>query len=611
MKKIFKLFTVALCAVLAAIALASCGEAGAPTHDVSTEKYVVTSESCEKKLEDFVTNYADRTAASAGEELAAEYLQQQLVECGLTSPVVTSFEFTENSKKKTSHNVSAVYTEDGATDNVIIGAYYDNCYALIPSGSTEQVGAEGALANGSGVAAVLAIAEYLGGDHAPLGFNVTIAFFGSSAIGTTGANEFYKKMDRSQRNNTVLMVELQRLGVDHVYAYCGAPSGRETFFDRVASENGFDIYKTTQKSPHVLGMSMLDGVPYYQWAQTGLYGSFYNDGIPTLNLVGANWETIDLTDTESAFNSEIAFTSGDTLANLKRMYPDYGSKIALASSLVIRSLHDGEFLAVMKADKAAFDPNTALNKGWIWALVLLGVLIIAYIVMNFVVKRMGRKYPVPIPQPKKIKMAVFGVDYEDKDPNDIYIDINDPFANDTTADEIFPGVPNNTKTPMPERPPTVITPIPFRMPENADTEKQRNDSYGDVFDMNAAEKKESDDPFAAAPDTTDSAEKETERNLEGKTEDTAPADGTPSDKEKEQKGTDGIEDESGVPEKTEKKPAAKKPETKSGLTDKTVTKKPTAKKSGLTGKAATTGKTSTRTQKPKTEKSDADSGENK
>ncbi len=623
MKKLFRLFTVALCAAFAAITLVACADPGAPQHSVSADGYAVTAGACEQKLEDFVSNNVDRTAASEGEERAAEYLQRQLVLYGYSTAGIDSFTYTVNNRNQTSQNVSAFYTEDGATDNVVLGAYYDNCYALTPSGSNTQIKAEGALANGSGVAALLAIAEYLGGDHAPLGFNVTIAFFGCSAVGTTGADEFFKQMDRSQKANTVLMVELQRLGVDHVYAYCGPSTEREAFFGRVASENGLDIYKTTQKSPYILGMATLDGVPYYQWAQTGLYGCFYNNGIPTLNLVGANWETIDLTDNESAFNEDIAFTSGDTLANIKRMYPDYGSKIALAASLVIRSMHDGEFLSVMKGDKASFAPVSVLSKGWIWALVLIGVLIIAYLVMNVVVRRMGKKYPIPVVQPKKIKMAVFGVDYEDRNPNDIYIDIKDPFADNSTPDEIFPGIPNNTRTSAPKNP-TVITPIPFRRVQNADEVRKPKDapdgipktdkddkSKIDPFDLDkptAPAETEPEQPAATEKKTSDGKTAEQTEIHSGKAAESVPETDMSDNARRAEADIDKSENTvetnpTEVKTPTVKKTAAKKTEKKGGLTEKTATKK-SAKGSGLTGKAATTGKATSRTAKPETDKQD-------
>ncbi|MCH5351567.1 MAG: M28 family peptidase [Clostridiales bacterium] len=590
---------IVLCIVLAAFALISCGEPGAPEHTVSSSNYTVKTSTVEQNLEEYVKNHPDRTAATDGEENAAIYLLEKLDGYGLDSAEMTEFTYTENNKSKTSRNVSAVYKEEGATKNVIIGAYYDNCYGLVSSVSKEPIEVEGALANGSGVAAALAVAEYLGGTHDELGFNVTLAFFGSSAIGDVGAREFYKSMSRTGKENTVLMVELQRLGVDHVYAYSGPGTKREAFFARVAKDNEYNIYKTTQKSPHIVNMRVLDGVPYYEWAQTGLYNCFYNGGIPTLNVVGANWETISLTDKESANNPDIAFTSADTFSNLKRLYPDYGSKIALAASFVIASLHDPEFISVMTADKRAFNPNAAITRDWIWGLVLIAFLVIAYVVMNIVVKRMGKKYPVSAPQPKKIKMAVFGVDYEDGGPNDIFIDFADSAPNGAGAEEIFPGIPNNDKR------------------------GYRTQNVDDIFPPivprteQRAKPQEPKDP--AAPQATEAEKAKTDNNNSSSAEpEKAEKESAAKEKTDEDNKTENATDEKGAednaPQKTgsavsERKTSAKKTDgTKTTLTEKPTTKKQSATttkksttKSGLTGSAATTGK-STQTKKPTVKK---------
>ena len=627
MKNRLSILSVILCVVTAMFMLAACSDPGAPKHAVSEENYVVSAEACEQKVEEYVTGYPNRTSGTTGEENAAKYLQGKLIEYQLENITLEGFTVPDTGKK--SNNVVAYYKEDGAQYNVIIGAYYDNCYDLVSSRTSEQILAEGALANATGVAAVLSVAEYLGGEHGKLGFNVTIVFFGSAAVDTTGAAEYYKSMSKSEKANTVLMVELQRLGVDHVYAYTGPSTKREGFFERVASDNKFDIYKTTQKSPHLPGMSILDGVPYYEWAQTGLYDSFYNGGIPTLNVVGANWETIDITDSESIENPNIAFTSGDTLANLKRLYPGYGKKIALASSFIIASLNDGEFLSVMNADKASFNPNNAITKGWIWGLVLIGILLIAYIVTNLIVKHLEKKYPVVAAKPKNIKISVFGVDYEDRKPDDIFIDFADPFSG-VGEEEIFPGIPNNKSGRTAVNPEDIFGARVRR--DGFDASKPQSQRPSDPFDVDTVE---------IDPDIVEEyAEPTGQDNKKPDAETAAPENKKDSDnmsapdgmgRAEEKQKTDAAREKteavgSDAPVKTEKpktETASKKTEsaaatgratkekstdTTGELTKKTAAKKTAAKKtttkSGLTGKAATTGKATTKTAKPETEKSE-------
>ena len=610
-----RFFIIVLCALIAVFSLVACTEPGAPDHAVSSTLYVVKASSVEQKLEEYVTLFEDRTSGSEGEAAAADYLKMKLESYGLqlTPDEDSTFTYTENNKTKSSRNVSAKYIEDGATKNVIIGAYYDNCYGLVLNASSGPVAAEGVLSNGSGVAAVLAIAEYLGGSHEKLGFNVTIAFFGSSAVGDVGANVFYKKMSRAEKENTVLMVEMQRLGVDHVYSYSGPDTLRESFFNRVAKDNEYNIYKTTQKTPHIVSIKQLNGVPYYEWAQTGVYTCFYNGGIPTLNVVGANWETISLLDEESSTNPNIAFTSSDTLSNFKRLYPHYGSKIALAASFMIVSLHEKDFLSVMTADKKAFNPSAAITKDWIWGLVLIGALVIAYIVMNVVVKQMGKKYPVQAPQPKKIKMAVFGVDYEDGSPNDIFIDFADPVSRGT-EEEIFPGIPNNDG--MKARSGTLddifppFTAEPRVTPERSEpthnsayTNKPDEKSEPDTQKPDGAQKPSSNDVPQSAPQKDD---------VDGKAESAAPTTQNKDDESGENPAASPVEKKTAATKKTTEKRTALTEKTSTKRSQNTGTKKSTTK-GGLTGSSATTGKSTTKktTAKKPTETTEEQSGDDK
>ena len=54
-----------------------------------------------------------------------------------------------------------------------------------------------------------------------------------------------------------------------------------------------------------------------------------------------------------------------------------------------------------------------LNKDWIWYLVVLCSVLIGVSATYLVNARLAKKYPIVAPQPKTVKMAVFGMDYED------------------------------------------------------------------------------------------------------------------------------------------------------------------------------------------------------
>ncbi|MCM1367226.1 MAG: M28 family peptidase [Roseburia sp.] len=481
MKKYVKVLLIVFAVVFSLLSLSACADAGAPDHDVSDPRYSVSASSLESKLEDFLSACENRTTYTDGERRAAEYLNEQLVGYGYDDVGIREFSVSESAeidgvtqeKRVNSRNVVAVYSSgDGdARKNVILCAYYDNRYSQPFSGAVGGFGASAALSNGTGVATLLEIAEYLQSEKPALDFDVTIAFLGASALSDIGAQRLYNDMTSKQREATVLVVELQRVGAEHIYAFSDArKTERETFFDGISADNGLDIYKVTQKSPVITGMSALNGVPYFQWAHSGVFPVFFNAGIPTLNVVGADWETNNLTD-----NDTVSFTENDTLKNLKDSNPEYADSMATAATLVIEAMKNDGFLTAMQYDVDNFPNTDVLEKEWIWYVVVLGVLAVAIVAMYIVFGRLTKKYPMTVPQPKKMKMAVFGMDYEDKNSDNIYIDIQTVGR----GEEIFPGVPNNepaAKTPFddifpPFVAPTASTPAKKDEPPVSEPEK--------------------------------------------------------------------------------------------------------------------------------------------
>lgn len=509
----FKLVALILCVAATVFGFAGCADNGAPEHSVSAPQYTVPTENFERTLAEFISGREDRTSFTQKERLAAEYLNGKLLSYGYTDVAMQEFAAEEgDTNGLTSQNVVAkLKSASGGSGakNVIIGAYYDNRFSAPYKGGYAD-GAEAALNGGTGVATLLCIAEYLAEnkERLALDYDVTIVFFGASYYTAAGARAFYDKMNGDEVSNTVLMVELQRLGVDHVYAFSDMrETKREGFFDSIAADNSLDIYKITQKTPLITATSALEGIPFYQWAHNGVFGVFFNNNVPTLNLIGANWETLNLNDTESKNNDNLSFTENDKLDVLKRIYPDYARKMAAAATLVIDSLADDDFLSVMEYDRKNFPETDILTKQWIWYVIVAGIMAIAAGVMLLICSHLGKKYPHVVNRPRKMKMAVFGMDYEDKNSADIFIDVkNDgnPF------EEIFPGVDNNARRssdPADEIFPPLFPPLVdrgFSSPEEKNTDENPQDPFdvkGDT-DTKVAEPSDDDhkvqdrDPFA-------------------------------------------------------------------------------------------------------------------
>lgn len=443
MGRIKRTVCILLCALVACFALTACASGGAPSHDVSTT-YVIPVEKLEEKLDGFLDGREDRTTYTDAELAAAEYLRDELARLGYDDASVDGFTVIESEKVSyDGRNVTATY-RSSARDarNVIIGAYYDNNYSASYNGKVSGTRSHGALSNGTGVATLLAVAEYLATEKPELGFDVSIVFFGAGASSDIGAVKYYESMKPADLAKTVLMVELSRIGAENLYAFSDArTTKREALFDRVAQENKLAVYKPSQKSPLMTELYALQGVPYYQWTQSGVFPVFFNNGIPTLNLIGGSWETIDITDREFSEHGNVTMTERDTLAELRAINPDYARNMAAASTLILKSFADPAFVETAIYDKANFPDTDVLMMRWIWYLVVLGVVGIAYAAMTLVNKRLADKYPFkPAPPPRNIRMAVFGMDYEDKNSDSIFVDIKRA----PPEEDIFPGVPNNS-----------------------------------------------------------------------------------------------------------------------------------------------------------------------
>ncbi|MDE6029837.1 MAG: M28 family peptidase [Clostridiales bacterium] len=486
MKKRFSVLSIILCIVVAALCLVGCSDHGAPTHAIDTPNYIITPEQAEAEYAKFMTEkHIDRTTFTAGEKAAAADLVDRLKEMGYTDATTQSFTASENdmSNLQSQNVVAHIGSKSANAKNVIIGAYYDNRYKAAYNGA-EPDGGEGAV-SATAVAAVLTVADYVASHQAALGsqLRVTIAFFGASYLSVDGAKAFLNDMSAADYDNTVLMVEMQRLCGDHIYAFSDArPTKREALFDKVAADNGLNIYKPTSKSPLITGLSALNGVPYYQWAHNGVFTEFFNTGIPTLNLVGANWESAVLSDIESTNHANLLHSENDTLRNVKKYNPDYAQKIATAASLVVQALYDDEFVSVMTYDRKNFPNTDVVSTSWIWYLVVLGAIMICVGIAAGIGAYLKKKYPIVVMAPPQMKMAVFGMDYEDKSSADIFIDVQSG-----GSDNIFEGIENNA--------PKTNNPFADIFPPAAPTDggKDKKDNGNDGAD------EQGDDPFDQPP----------------------------------------------------------------------------------------------------------------
>lgn len=146
-----------------------------------------------------------RPAGSAGEQLTAEYIEQQWINQGLT-PYTNSFNINDD---KMSKNV-IVDIKGKAEKTLIIAAHYDS--------TGEKEGALGATDNASSIAALLALSHNLRNQN--LALNIRLIAFGAEEIGLLGSAAYVKNLNTEEQSTIVGMINLDTIvGGDNLYIH--------------------------------------------------------------------------------------------------------------------------------------------------------------------------------------------------------------------------------------------------------------------------------------------------------------------------------------------------------------------------------------------------------
>ena len=158
-----------------------------------------------------------------------------------------------------SRNVIAdMRTATGSDRTVIVGAHYDT----VPN-------SQGASDNGSGISAVLTIAEHIADRSYP--FNVRVILFGAEEIGLFGSRHYVENMSQDEIDNTIAMLNFDAFGSGRTLQIAG------------------DIQLTSEATRigNNFGMN-LDTFSEEQWRGLGGasdHGPFRLVGIPVLFLI--------------------------------------------------------------------------------------------------------------------------------------------------------------------------------------------------------------------------------------------------------------------------------------------------------------------------------------
>lgn len=338
----------------------------------------------------------------------------------------TRFEVTtDDDEKRTSYNVEVRYTGGAAHEKqVIVGAGYDTPYGKLADEFYGQL-STGALENGVAVATLMTMIDYCEETQPVLDFDLVFVFFGCSSYNSLGARRYLQSMEPSERLGTLLMVNLYRFGGDRTYLYADEVStAHEDFLRGVAGDKGINVYSLPSDMPLIDGTYRTD-VSYAHYGMLGDHTVFVENDIPSAVLLDGYYGGFNLSDLECKGKDNIGATKDDTYQNLVRMRPLYKQHAASALSLVMHAVQTEGFVAAATRSRT----DTKDFTGWtnpFWANMSVIFAIVALsIVLIVVVKLLEKKYPY-VPKMRKLKIAVFGMEYENKEDGDVFIDVKSP-----------------------------------------------------------------------------------------------------------------------------------------------------------------------------------------
>lgn len=380
-----------------------------------------TAAAMEEKLSAFLGDgqdgRRDRTSFGAGERAAAEYIYGVLNACGYeegaaleTQSVgvdiaVAGSEGTEN-RTLTTQNVIATYNP-GMKYSVVVGANYDNLYSDIAEIGYTGSGDEGVADNATGTAAVLALAEAFASEKPKLDFTVKFVFFGACSPGAVGSSRYVA--EKVADGSVLLMVNVMNAAAERITVYSDETDSAQSEYFLGAGENrGTEFVPFPRQTP-LFPRVYSERLGYSHIGMLGDHISFFDAGVPVVALSGVE-----------ADGFTYATDGADTYASFRRDYPDYGAHMADVASMVYDALTAAEFYPAALAFGPDYD-YSFFTHGDYASIALLCFIVLLGVALLVAVRVMAKKFP-PAAKKRNVKVAVFGMEYEQKTDNDIYID---------------------------------------------------------------------------------------------------------------------------------------------------------------------------------------------
>ncbi len=446
--KLKKISAVLLLSLLIAFAAAATG--CTDTDYSSAAKTTAEGYSAEKMTEEldaFLENCKDRTALSRretpeegnGEQSAAEYIAARLETLTGRRGEVMSFRRSVYDDEFDSGNVvfsvKSTAADNTERDKVIIGTHYDNTYSdSLMGGKYEGYAyfkgtkAEGAMSNGTSVAILLRMCEYFANMPDELDVDVDFVFYGMGCIDYGGAEKYYESLGTSGREDIRLAITLDNIGGDNLYMYFDeTPTAYGKFIMGVSKSSGYENYVSEPPATQVdLPIKTVDSLPYTPYELLN-EASVYFDNENVCVVTSGSDNTFLLYKQDGYGKAKLSGTSSDTRKELSSVYSDYAEQMSVVADLLTRWIKSDGFAAACSEKSGSYGFWTSTLAAYITCAVLGAVL---FAVTIIVVSRLRKKYAEPELK-RNVKIAVFGMDYEEPSDGDIFFDIrsaDDPFS---------------------------------------------------------------------------------------------------------------------------------------------------------------------------------------
>ncbi len=432
-KRIFSLIV-----VIIAICCSACSPL-TPQAFVAESLTVASSEEMPSRISSFMglngSERADRTAFTQNETRAANYIMDELLSYGYDEENAYMHSFSLNSGGSTpsgttqtvikSQNVVASY--NGQKDKfVVVSAHYDNAYSDVLTTGAYGNGSHGVADNVTGVCALLSLAQAFITNKPQIDFGIKFVFFGASEVGYVGSKKFLDDFV-DDPSSILLAINLECISSNKIYVYADeSETKQENCF--LLSTHGQTEFLKLSKTVPVMDTQYVSNLPYSHYGFWSDSSTFYSAGIPTVNLLGYDLDNF----------SYYSYTKDDLYS-----FTSENAYYATAMSDTVNSVYSMLIAKDFLTEANSFEKPTEKISFWIknaWAVLThVALVIVLLIVLLFVVKHLRNKYPETLQRAKKVKIAIFGSDYENNADSEIIVDIEkiglDPFGDNKTKDK--------------------------------------------------------------------------------------------------------------------------------------------------------------------------------